>query len=139
MLMIHYLFLFIVIALIITQDITKKQYNLKVERANGFTFSAIVALFAMVFFLASANFKVELVPEVLPYSIGFAASYAAALVGTLLAIKWGPLSITLLVNSYSLIIPAFYGVIALNEKLTVFKIIGLVLLAASLLLISTVL
>ena len=102
--MIHYLFLFIVIALIITQDITKKQYNLKVEKANGFIFSAIVALFAMVFFLASSGFKVEFVPEVIPYSVGFALSYAAALVGTFLAIKWGPLSITLLVISYSLTI-----------------------------------
>ena len=137
--MIHYLFLFIVIALITTQNIAKKQYNLKVEKPNGFTFSAVVALFAMVFFLISVGFKVQFVLAVLPYSIGFAASYGAALVGTLLAIKWGPLSITLLVNSYSLIIPSFYGVIALNEKLTLFKIIGLVLLAASLLLISTVL
>ena len=137
--MIHYLFLFIVIALITTQNIAKKQYNLKVEKPNGFTFSAVVALFAMVFFLISVGFKVQFVLAVLPYSMGFAVSYAAALVGTLLAIKWGPLSITLLVNSYSLVIPAFYGVIALNERLTLFKIIGLVLLATSLLLISAVL
>ena len=134
-----FLYLFIVIILIITQDITKKQYNIKVKKTNGFIFSAIVALFAMLFFFASAGFKLNITAEVIPYSLGFALTYSAALVGTVLAIKWGPLSITLLVISYSLIIPAFYGIIALGEKLTPIKILGLILLAVSLLLISNVL
>ena len=135
----QYLFLVIVMLFCILQDITKKQYNVKVEKSNGFIFSAIVSLFAMFFFLISSGFKFDINSQVIPYSVGFAASYASALVGAFLAIKWGPLSITLLVISYSLIIPAFYGLIALDEKLTPVKIIGLILLAISLLLISKVL
>ena len=135
----NYLFLALIIIFIIVQDITNKQYNLKVEKSNGFIFSAIVALVAMFFFIASAGFKLNFTPEVIPYSLGFAAAYGTALVAVFLAIKWGPLAITLLVTSYSLIVPAFYGMIVLHDPLTTTKIIGLVLLAASLLLISTVL
>ena len=135
----QYLFLALIIIFIIVQDITKKQYNVKVEKSNGFIFSAIVALVAMLFFIASAGFKLNFTPEVIPYSLGFAAAYGTALVAVFLAIKWGPLAITLLVTSYSLIVPAFYGMIVLHDPLTTTKIIGLVLLAASLLLISTVL
>ena len=135
----QYLFLALIIIFIIVQDITKKQYNVKVEKSNGFIFSAIVALFAMLFFMASAGFKLNFTPEVIPYSLGFAAAYGTALVAVFLAIKWGPLAITLLVTSYSLIVPAFYGMIVLHDPLTTTKIVGLVLLATSLLLISTVL
>ena len=134
-----YLFLTIVVVLITTQSIAKKQYNLKVKQSNSFLFSAIAALFALIVFLITAKFKLDLSLDLVPYSIGFAVSYASALVGTLLAIMWGPLSITLLINSYSLIIPTLYGLIALDEKFTAVKILGLVLLALSLLLISTVL
>ena len=135
----HYLLLLIVILCVTTQNVTKKQYNLKVRKSNSFTFSAISTFCAMLFFLASAGFKVTLVSEVLPYSIGFAVAYAAAILGSFLAIGWGPLSITLLGISYSLIIPTFYGIIALGEELTTLKLIGLVLLVGSLFLISNVL
>lgn len=134
-----YIFLAIVVVLISAQNIAKKQYNLKAERPHGFAFSAIIALFALIVFLITAKFKLNLSPDLIPYSIGFAVSYGAALVGTLLAIMWGPLSITLLINSYSLIIPTLYGLIALDEKFTAIKALGLALLTLSLLLISTVL
>lgn len=135
----NYLFLILIVIFIIVQDIAKKQYNLKVEKSNGFIFSAIVALFAMLFFLASSGFKLNFTPEIIPYSLSFAATYGTALISVFLAIKWGPLALTLLVTSYSLIIPAFYGMIALGDPLNTTKIIGLALLAASLLMISTVL
>lgn len=135
----QYLFLVLVVILVTAQDIAKKQYNVKVERSNGFIFSAITTFFAMLLFVATTGFKFNFDPAVLPYSIAFAIACASALVALFLAVKWGPLSITLLVVSYSLLIPTFYGIIFLGDSLSPFRIIGLVLLAISILLISRML
>lgn len=135
----QYLYLVTVILLITAQTVSNKQYGIKAKKTNDFLFAAIVALTAMIFFVASSGGKLQFSAAVLPYSIAFAVSYACGLVGQFLAIKWGQMSITLLVISYSLLIPAMYGIIALGDKLSILGVIGLVLLAISLLLISKVL
>ena len=135
----QYLYLVIVILMCSAQNVTNKQYGIKAKKTNNFLFAAIVAFTAMIFFIASSGFRLEFNKEILPYSIAFAIAYASALVSQFLAIKWGPLSITLLVISYSLILPAMYGLIALGDTLGILAIIGLVLLVISLLLISNVL
>ncbi len=95
-------------------------------------FSAASAFFSMSFFVVSSigNFKFS--SDILPYSIGFAASYCLSAVSSMLAIKTGPLSISSLIVSYSLVLPTVYGLAILDEPIKVWLIIGIGLLLASL-------
>ena len=72
----------------------------------------------------------------LPYSFGFALTYITALVCLNLALACGPLSISTLLISFSLLVPAFHGIIFLGEKIDGFGVAGLVLFALSLLLVN---
>ena len=132
----EYAFLAIVVILVALQEILKKQYNAKAKTQCTFFYSFVTAFSAMLFFIVTSGFKLNYTLEIIPYSIGFAASFAAALGGSFFAIKLGSLSITLLVMSYSLIIPAFYGVIALGDPLGAAAIIGLLFLFVSIFLIN---
>jgi len=131
-----YLFLATVVILCTVQNITQKQYSLKVKHQDSFMFGAFCSLFAMLFFLISSGFSLELSGDYVPYSIGFAVAYASTNIGLFYAVKLGPLSITLLASSYSLIIPTLYGVIFKNEKIGAVGYVGLVLLAVSIFMIN---
>ena len=132
----QYLLLAIVVACISLQNIFRKQYNVKMQTPSAFSFSLLSTVFALLFFVICSGFKLEFVLGVVPYSVGFAVSYALALAGSLLAIKHGPLSITMLITSYSLVIPAFHGIFAYGDTLEVVGIIGLLMLLVSLFLIN---
>jgi uncharacterized membrane protein len=71
----------------------------------------------------------------LPYAACFAASYACALLGSVLAMKYGSMAIALLASSYSLVIPTLHGGLVLGERMTAPAVVGLALLLASLFLI----
>ena len=128
----QYLTLIITIVIMSSQNILIKQYNVKSRNRNSFLFSAVSSLFAMLFFMISSGSDLRFTPQFVPYSVGFAAAYALALVGQNLAIASGPLSISSLVNSYSLIIPTFYGILFLKESLKPTAYVGIALLLISL-------
>ncbi len=119
------------------QNVVKKHYNERTERRGVFIFASASALIACLFFLVSSGFNLDFRAEVIPYSIGFAASYAAASVGSFLAIRSGSLSLTSLINSYSLIIPTFYSLIFFGEEVGIAFWIGFALLMISLFLINS--
>jgi hypothetical protein len=89
------------------QSIFTKQYSLK-GLSGDYTFGASKVLFAFLFFLVTTK-DLSITAQILPYSLGFAAAYTAAIVTTIFAIKTGPLAISSLILSYSLIIPTMYG------------------------------
>lgn len=117
------------------QDVTKKIYN-KTSAAPGvYFFTALSALAAAIFFAitsGSLNFDIGIIP----YSIAFAISYTAGVVGSVMAIALGPLSLTSLIVSFSLMLPTLYGLIFLNDPISIGLFPGLALLAASLFLIN---
>ena len=117
------------------QDVTKKIYN-KTSAAPGvYFFTALSALAAAIFFAitsGSLNFDIGIIP----YSIAFAISYTAGVVGSVMAIASGPLSLTSLIVSFSLMLPTLYGLIFLNDPISIGLFPGLALLAASLFLIN---
>lgn len=119
------------------QSVIKKHYNNKSQNKGVFIFSAMTVLAACAFFVFSSGFKLRFTLEILPYALGFAASYGTATVASFIAIRSGSLSLTSLVTSYSLIIPTFYGIIFMNESASVWLWIGLALLAVSLFLINS--
>ena len=118
------------------QQVAKKAYNQKVH-GGTFTFSAMSVLFALVVFVITSKGDLHFTAEILPYCLGFALSYSLACIGSFLAIKAGPLSITSLIVQYSLVIPTFYGLLFLpGETASVTLIVGLVLLFVSLFLVN---
>lgn len=117
------------------QNILKKGY-LKNGGKGVFTFSALTVITACIFFLCMSIGNASFSPEVIPYVIGFAGGYTAATVFNFLALGAGPLSLTSLFLSYSLLIPTAYGLIFDGDEIGIFLIIGLLLLAVSLFLIN---
>ncbi len=131
----QYLLLICLVVFVTAQSIIKKQYNLKAQYPKAFFFSAVTAAAEVVFFAISSGFKFEFVPELIPYSVAFAIMFSTMLIGGFLSISWGPLSITMLIISYSLLIPTFYGLFK-GETIGTTGIIGGILLLISLFLIS---
>lgn len=132
----QYFLLIAVIILTSSQSIFQKQYNLKTAAPNVFLFSALTSMTALVFFVLSSGFQLEFSPKLAPYSLGFGATYAATWVATVFAIRFGSMAITTLITSYSLIIPALYGIIFLKEPIGINVYIGMALLLISLLLLN---
>ena len=117
------------------QDITKKIYNKSTALPGTYFFVTLSAFAASIFFVVSSG-KLDFNPEIIPYSILFAASYTAGVVGSVIAIAAGPLSLTSLIVSFSLMLPTLYGLIFLNDPISIGLFPGLALLAASLFLIN---
>ena len=133
--MLNFLFLIAIILGVSGQNISQKPYTKKTSGKGVYLFSALVSAAAVLFFVfTSKGFNFNHL--ILPYSIGFAISYALCTVFTVTAISCGSLSLTSLFISYSLLLPTFYGVIFLGDKLGTGFIPGIFLLILSLLLIN---
>ena len=118
------------------QNVLKKLYLNKEKGGGVFVFSAFTVLTALCFFTVKSLFDFNFSLEVLPYAIGFATGYAFATVFNFLAIGCGPLSLTSLMLSYSLLIPTAWGVLFDGDEVGIFFYIGILLLAVSLVLVN---
>lgn len=132
----EYLFLCMAAAGVTLQNFMSKQFNAKAKTINPYFYSAMVAFFAMIFFLITAGGKLCFEKAVLPYSIAFGVMYGVTSFSTVKAMKYGPISITALITSVSLVIPTLYGMIVLNDPIGVLKYIGILLLIVALVLIN---
>lgn len=117
------------------QNVTKKMYNEKSAAPAHYFFVTISTAAAVLFFVLTSG-QLSFDAKFLPYSIGFAVSYIAAGVGSVLAIASGPLSLTSLIVSFSLMLPTLYGLVFLKDPISVGFFPGLALLLASLVLIN---
>ena len=131
----QYLLLLGAVLSISVQDVMRKQYDLKAKTPNVFLFTAFSAVTALVFFAARTGFRLQFLPELIPYAALLALTYAGALIGAYLSVRYGSVAISALTNASSLVIPALYGVFALGEKMGPVGICGVVCLVASLLLV----
>ena len=129
-----YLLLISVIILLPLQSIIKKPFTDKAGSNGSFTFTAILSLAAVVFFVVTGK-GFEWNSGYLPYAIGFAASYIAANVFAVLAIATGSVSLSSLIIKFSLLLPTAYGLL-LGEGVSAFFIVGIALLIVSMLLIN---
>ena len=108
------------------QYVSQKQYNLKTQRPNAILFSAFTAFIALLFFVFTSGFNLDFNPKLIPYSVSYAIAYSAAYIGTVLAVRYGPMAIASLILSFTLIFPTFYGVIVRDDELGFIKILGFV-------------
>lgn len=130
------LFLCLIVFFILSQNVLMSAYTKKYGDCCVFLLTALIAFSALFVFFFAGGFSYAFSWRYVPYSAGFALSYAAANLFTFLAVREGPLSLTCLVNSYALLVPALYGMIFLHEEIGAFGIVGIILLAVSLFLIN---
>lgn len=131
----QFVYLICIIFGISGQNILRKVFSEKTGGNGVYTFSTLSCLSAAVFFaLTASDFHWN--KELLPYGIFFALSYGTATIFSILALSCGPLSLTALISSFSLMIPTFYGLIFLKDPVSFGLYPGLALLAASLFLIN---
>lgn len=126
----NYLLLFLTALFIVFQKVIQDRYNAKC-RSGVFFFSGMISFFAMCFFMA-VNRDWTWSNELIVPAVSFGLSYAAATVFVVLAIKCGSLAKTTLITSYSLLVPAFAGLVILREPIGIPMIAGMILLVLSL-------
>lgn len=132
--MINIFLLISIIATISFQNVIRKAYSVKYS-GGSFVFTALSSAFAVVFFVVTSG-GLKFTDEFFVHSVWFSVSYSASVLFSLLAIKIGPLSLSALINSCSLVIPTFYGIFVLGEPVNRFLVAGIVLLLVSLVLIN---
>ncbi len=123
-----YCFIAVCVVTVTLQNVFKKNFSQN-QVQGDFTYSGIITLFALLFFICTSG-EVSLCAEYVPYSLGFAAVYLGTTIAGILALRWGSLAITSLMLSYSLVIPTLYGFLT-GEKATATQLIGLGLLLVS--------
>ena len=127
--MLNWLMLSGIVAAIPLQSVCAKQYRKTGAGGQGILFAAATALFAMAVFCAASGGSLHFDTAYLPYSLAFAASYSMSFVFQLLALSCGSMALTMLIQSYSLLLPAFYGIVFLKEPVEAAFYAGIVLLA----------
>ncbi len=129
------LYLILIAAGCSAQRIARKPYTIKNGGRGSFAFSLMSVVAALLFFVVSANgFQFNI--GILPYAALFALSYGTATVCTFCAISCGPLSLSGLLISYSLLLPTVYGLIFLHDPVSVWFYPGIALLMVSLFLLG---
>ena len=127
--------LVLIIIAVAGQKIVQKPFTQKTGGRGVLFFTAFSCLAATIFFIITGKgFGFDKV--LLPYSLTFAAFYILATVFTVVAVSSGPLSLTALFISYSLVLPTLYGVVFLKDDIDVFLISGIILWIISLCLIN---
>ena len=122
--------LMIVVVGMSLQQVSKKAYNLKIKNGT-FSFTAANSFMALLVFLITAKGEFNYSSDFLIYSFVFAISFCITSIASYCAVTVGPLSLTSLFISYSLIIPTFYGIIMLGEKTKATLFLGIALLLIS--------
>ena len=112
------------------QNVAQKPYTQKTGGRGAYFFSALVSFSALLFFVFTTS-KLDFALSFLPYAVGFAVSYALAMVCLVLSVAYGSLSLTSLFVSYSLMIPTLYGLLS-GESISIGFIPGILLLLVSL-------
>ncbi len=132
----YYLLLSAAVLFCTVQRVCSKQYTRKAKHPNMILYASFSAFFAMLFFVFGSGFDLSFNSEILPYALSFALFYAMGTVGSALAISCGPLSVSALFSSYSLLIPTAYALFFLRETPNRFFIPGLICLITSIFLIN---
>lgn len=129
------IFLTLTILGISAQGITTKYYEQKTKGKASYWFNVISRFSALTFFLVIAG-NLTFDWGIVPYSIAFGFFYGLGAIFNYLSIANGPLSLTSLITSYSLMLPTAYGLIFLQDPVSKGFIPGLLLLLISLFLIN---
>lgn len=107
-----------------------KKYNGK-HNKGGFIFTALISLFAMLFFFITDKNGLNFPIEMIPYGIASGAFYCIASFLTFVAFGCGSFVLTNLFLSYSLLFSVGYGLFFLNDPATPLTYVGIALMMVS--------
>lgn len=110
-----------------SQSVFAKFYNSKAKRQNTYLYSAVVTIVALLFFVVTAGKNLSFNAGTAVYSAAFGIAYALATVGNVCALTCGPLSLSSLIQQFSLILPTMYGLVFLHERMGILGYVGIVL------------
>ena len=99
---------------------------------NVFWFNGLMTLASMLFFVITKNSGFNFSKELWLYAIPSAVCYCGALICTYFALTNGPFAISMMIISYSIVLPVIYGIVFLNEPTSVIIYIALAIMAVSL-------
>ena len=99
---------------------------------NVFWFNGLMALASMLFFVITENSGFNFSKELWLYAIPSAVCYCGALICTYFALANRPFAISMMIISYSIVLPIIYGIVFLNEPTSVIIYIALAIMAVSL-------
>ena len=118
------------------QSPLKKWYQAKSSRGIFFFLAMMTFTAACVSGVGSLVEGVSYEIGVLPYSIACAVCYAVCMLFAYLALACGPLALTALIVSYSLILPTVYGLLFFDNPLYLSQVVGFAVLLVSLYLVN---
>ena len=113
-------------------NIVCEVYNRKVKEVNSFCYTMMVSLVVTLFYLCYGKFGFTFDETTTLFGGLYAVCYCVCTVALLKALKIGYVSLTSLIFSYSLILPALFGIFAYSTSPSVVFYFGLALFAVSL-------
>ena len=104
----------------------KKIYQSKTSKGT-FLFTAMIQLASACFFAGACLFGGGFSYEwgVLPFSLAFAAAVSCCGLTSVVSLRYGPLALTSLFSSYSLMLPTLYGFVRFKDTIYVSQLIGI--------------
>ena len=129
-----YVYLMISVLMVASANVFGKTFNIKNEGKRDsspfYTFILMLSVFLGWGILYAFDFSFD--SRVLTYSLLFGFSYIAANIGIINALKHGPVALTSLINSMSLIVTTIWGFFFWDSPVTLTVIAGIVLVVCSL-------
>ena len=117
------------------ESVMIKKYNAKYTQ-GGFIFTALISLFAMVFFFIIDKDGLCFPPLLILYGIISGVFYSCASYLTFVALGCGSYMLSNLFLSYTLIFSIVYGLVFLKEEITLFTYLGIALMLVSIFLVK---
>ncbi len=117
------------------EGVMTRKYNEK-NKQGGFLFTAMVSLFAMLFFLVSDRNGLQFSAQLLPYGLAAGVCYCTASFLTYVALGCGSFVLSNLFLSYALLFSVGYGIFFLKEPVTVATGLGIALSLLSIFLVK---
>lgn len=117
------------------QGVCTKAYGKKNGGKGGFLYLTISRIAGVILLAVTAG-TLTFDQSVIPYAIALGIFYSLTASFNFLAVNSGPLALTSLITSYSLMLPTAYGLIFMKDPISVGFVPGLLLLLISLFLIS---
>lgn len=129
----HGILYFLIVLLSCTQGASSKLAGSNGNNIHPVIFNTLKSVppFLFFFIISIPNFQFHL--PTLGYGIAFAVSQCVSMHCGYKALSIGPMSLSSMIASFSLIIPCLYGILFCNEPITVIKAVGFVLLIGALL------
>jgi len=119
-----------------SQGMFTKQYTIRSTPPVPIWFAAISVFFSMMYLVISGGWNFTFSMELLPYAIGLGLMTAINQTTGILALREGPLSLSSLIGSYTIMIPILHGIFLLKETITPAIAAGIVLFMICMFLVS---